>query len=505
MPSIGSMLSIARTAISAHQAAIQVVSHNIANAETEGYSRQRAEMAAGYPLSFPYGTFGTGVDISNVTRARSEILDSAYQRQAGAAEGYGLRRDLLEEIQGIFGEPSENGLTATLDAFWDSWSDLSNNPGSPIAQGAVRQRGIQVAQTLRGFDARLTEIGEATRGRLTAAVDELNALATQVAELNVRILAAESGGNQAPDLRDERDRIADRMARLGGTRAFTNADGTMTVALGGATLVDQATARPLRVSVTPVPGQPGDPRVAIHLGDSPDAVPGIQGTLGAMVGVLVGDPAQASDASIPGIRRRLNELARGVVNGVNFLHERGWTAAGDALSLAGRNWDPLNGPTGSGVSFFDASGTTAATMSLSSHVLASPAVIASGQTQNGPGDNALALAMGALRDGAGMSELRSRMGDAAFAAGIGFVAGQSFNDQYRRTVTDVGLELKSTQADATIHEALARQADTRRQSVSGVSIDEELTLLMRHQQAFTAASRLVNVADEMAQAILEMV
>jgi flagellar hook-associated protein 1 FlgK len=277
------------------------------------------------------------------------------------------------------------------------------------------------------------------------------------------------------------------MAKLAGTRAIVNADGTMAVMLGGATLVDQSNVRPLEL-------QSGVP-ATIGIVGRPDPLPRIEGSLGAMLTVI--------NTDIPDVRARLDSLARGMVNGINHYHRSGWTAAGDALGNA--NWNPLNGPTGSMVDFFDAAGVSAATISLSAEVKADPTVIASGATQNGTGDNTVALQIGALRDSAGLAALSSSMGAAAFAAQVGLANGESYNDHFRQTVTNVGLDVRSTEADAQIHEVLASQALTRRESVSGVSIDEELTLLMRHQQAFTAASRLARVADEMAQSILEMV
>jgi flagellar hook-associated protein 1 FlgK len=486
MPSIGSILSIARTAISAQQAAIATVSHNIANAETEGYSRQRVELMPGDPVRFTYGSFGSGVQIQSVTRARSELLDANYHREAGASEGTGLRRDILSQIQDIFGEPGTTGLTGALDAFWNSWSDLANNPGNATAQNAVRQYGAQVAQSLNSFDTQLNQIAANTRSQLASSVSQLNALSSQVADLNVRILAAESGGKQAPDLRDARDRLTDQMAKVGGTRAILQNDGTVAVTLGGTTLVDQSVARVLQVNAA-VSG------TTISLTTNTEPLVQLGGTLEASLTVLNGD--------IPAVRTRLDTLAKGVVNGVNYLHEEGWTAAGDALGVG--NWTPP-ARTGSMVDFFDPAGTSAATIKLSAAVQANAGVIASGTTQNAPGDNSLALALGALRDGVGLSALQTKMGG-AFSTQVGLAAGESYDDHYRQTVTDLGLQVASAEAEADVHETLASQADARRQSMSGVSTDEELTLLMRFQQAFVAASRLAQVADDMAQAVLDMV
>jgi flagellar hook-associated protein 1 FlgK len=172
--------------------------------------------------------------------------------------------------------------------------------------------------------------------------------------------------------------------------------------------------------------------------------------------------------------------------------------------LGNANWNPATPPTGSRVNFFNPANTTAASISISAEVSANAGVIASGSTQNAPGDNSLALAIGALRDSSGTAALRTSMGAATFAAQVGLTGSATLGDSFRDTVTSVGMQVSAATDSATVHDTLASQADTRRASVSGVSVDEELTLLMRYQQAFQAASRLVRTADEMMQSLLEM-
>lgn len=484
--SIGSILSIARSAISAHQVAMQTVSQNIANAEIEGYSRQRAEMVTATPVRFTHYSLGSGVDVQGVVRLRDQLLDASFRRESGNLESSNTRTELLGEIEAVLGEPSETGLANTLDQFWNSWSDLANNPGNATAQNVVRQRGQQVAYTLNNYANRLNDETIRTRSHLSDIVSQVNTLSGQVAVLNKQITAAEGNGTQSPDLRDARDRVADQLSKLAGVRVEMQANGSMGVYVGTMMLVDSDNARALEVrsATTTSIGFVGDP----------DPVMGVGGQAGQMVEFL--------NTDVPAVRSRLDELARGLVNGVNEYHASGWTAAGDALG--GANWNPLTPPTGSRVNFFDASFTSAATMRLSTAVATDAAVIASGDVQNAPGNNTLALAIGTLRDDAGMAALQLRMG-ANFATQIGFNTGDSYGDHYALTVTNLGVQTADAQSQRSVFEVLATQSANRRSSVSGVSLDEELTLLMRHQQAYTAATRLVRAADEMAQTLLNMV
>ncbi|MFN8582730.1 MAG: flagellar hook-associated protein FlgK [Gemmatimonadaceae bacterium] len=463
MSTFGNILSVARTAISAQQAAMQVISHNIANAQTDGYSRQRVEMQPNYPLVLPFGSLGTGVSISDVTRGRDALLDGSFRRDTAATEGYGMQHDLLGEIESILHEPSDGALASSLDAFWNAWSDLSNNPGNPVQQNVVRQRGSQLAYMFNNYTTRLNELVSRTRDRLTQAVGEVNSLASRIATLNGEINAAESRGNQAPDLRDARDKLADEMAKLGVSRAEPQADGTLSIYIGGMAIVSGNQAQTVEIR--------GGSTVALAIVGDADTLQNVSGPLGSMVDFINTDAA--------GVQSRLDDLARGLVNGVNEYHAAGWTAAGDALGNA--NWNPANGPTGSRVNFFDAASLTAGTIRLSDEVLADASVIASGDVQNSPGLNNIAIAIGTLRDDTGMDALRTRMG-ANFATQIGFAAGTTYADHYQQTVSDLGVQVADADRQHTVFDTLATQSDHRRTAVSGVSIDEELTRLMQYQQ-----------------------
>jgi flagellar hook-associated protein 1 FlgK len=486
MSTINSILNSARNGIRAHQAALATVSHNLANAETPGYSRQRVELVTSLPVRLPSGSFGNGVDIGNVVRLREQLLDANYRREAANRGGAEVTAGLLAEIEGILGEPGELGLANTLDQFWNAWSDLSNSPGNPGVQSVVRERGLQVVQTFNAYSWRIGELADRARLRLVNTVDEINAIAREIAELNVRITAAEVGGNEAPDLRDQRDILGDRLAHLAGARVEPQQNGTMGVYIGSMMLVDAANARTLEVRASPT--------LSLGLKGDPDPLVGVTGVIRALVDVVA--------TEVPAVRGRLDQLARAIVNGVNEYHASGWTATGDALG--GSNWNPLLGPTGSRVDFFDPAFVTAGSMRVSGAVIADARVIAAGDVQNAPGNTNVALALAALRDDSGIAALATRLG-ANFATLIGLHPGESYADHFTQTVTALGVSTAEAETTLAIFDTLTQQAESRRASVSGVSIDEELTQMLRHQQAYVAATRMVRVADEMAQAVLAMV
>ena len=471
MSSFGGILSIARMAINAHQTAIQVTSHNIANAETPGYSRQRAMLQENFPSRDPTaGWLGTGVLVTDVAQVRNTLLDGSFRRESSAASGFGLHRDLLERVEGIFREPTDDGLSATLDKFWNAWSDLANAPLNDTTRSVVRQRGQQVATALNGYSSRLDDVVTDTSLRLDSSVRQLNEYSRQVAELNRQIVAGEAGGATAGDLRDARNRVLDQMAVLLPIDAVPRADGSIAVTLNGQSLVDGAHHKPLVAS-----GSLTDPKIGFGGNGDPLRITG--GEIGAMLQVLSTD--------VPEARLRLDELAAGIADAVNDIHRTGWSPATEpGPPPAPDDW------AGSQVDFFHADGpVTAASIRLSDAVLGNEETIAAGSVFGGGADNSVALQLASLRE----------------AGVIGGPPAISLNSHFRDTVTGVAMKASSAGSSASVHETMSAQADIRRQSVSGVSTDEELVALMKHQQAYVAATRLVSTVDEMMQALLQMV
>jgi flagellar hook-associated protein 1 len=454
MSSIGTIFSTARSAIAAHQTAVQIASTNIANAHTEGYTRKRIGLAEAYPIRDTFGSRGHGVMVTTIGRTRDAFLDAAFRRESGNAAHFGMRHDLLVQVESVFGEPSDSGLAATLDAFWSSWSDLANNPTSATARGVVQQRGLQVATTFRSFAQRLDQLAESTRHRLSEQVHEINRQAERIAVLNEQIVAVESGGGVATDLRDDRDRALDVLARVAPAQVHERRDGSISVSMAGHTLVDGVHSK--RVEVR------SGPPVGVGIVGGSGTMHGLEGSLGATLQVLTED--------LQGARLRLDALADALVDGINGIHLTGTVQQGGAWVQAGE--------------FFTKGG--AAGIDLDPLVRADASTIASG-AGGASGDNSVALEMAALRHKQGM------VGDISFA------------DFYTNLVTDVALRVDSASSSTRLYETLSAEADLRRESVSGVSIDEELIRLMNHQQSYVAATRLVSAADEMMKSILNMV
>ena len=475
MAGIGSILNMARQGMDAQQLAIQVASQNISNASTQGYSRQTIQLASSDPTVFPYGSVGTGVSVESITRSRDALLDSTYRSDAAGQSAAETTSNALSQIQSVFGEPSTTGLSATLNAFWSSWSDLANDPTNSAAKAVVLSAGGNVATTLNQDAAQLSQLDLTNRQGITTDVGTVNKLAQQVADLNVQIVSAQSNGTTANDLADQRDNLLDQLSQLTGGQVVQRQNGASAFYVGGTLLVDGATVQKLQFN----DAQP--PSVSV-VGNS-GSVDGIGGQLGAELDV--------SATQIPTVMSNLNSLASGIVQTVNAIHSTGQTYSGTppVASPAGNFFDVTNPPPAGGDPLL-----TAAGIRVSPTLTSPDDVAAAGPTATGPGNNDVANELANLAST-----------PVTFTSSTGAtIATTSIGQFFQSTISNLATATQNAQDNATVQGTLASNADTQRQSVSGVSTDDELISVIQHQNAYQAAARLVDVVDQMAASLIEI-
>jgi len=453
--SLSSILSIARSALLTHQRAMAVTAHNVANAQTPGYTKQTLSLVAETPLFTPDGQIGRGVTDNGVTRARNQFFDSAYRRESGLLGNSSTMRDLLGEVEAAINEPSDTGISSALDGLFQSFGDLANDPASRTNRDMVRSSAERFAQRLHTLDTQITQVTTETADRLRSDVGSANQLASQIAALNVEILSTRGGEQSAPDVEDQRDLLVDQLSSLMDVRVLPQSDGTISVVAGDTMLVEAGTAH--TVELKPIPA--GGFGV------------GIQGN-NALIQLQGGSIKALSDLTsneLPSLRGRLDTFTQTIVEEVNRIHRAGYTPAG-----------------ATGVDFFDPAGVTARTIRLSDAVAASGDAIAASGT-GASGDNAVALQLAQLAH-----------------SGVATIGGKTLRDFYTDIASSVGVGVSDATNDAWVHQSLVDHADSMRSSTSGVSIDEEMVNLIAQQEAYSAASRMVQTANEMVQTILNM-
>lgn len=453
--SLISLLGIARTALLTHQRALDVTGHNVANAMTPGYSRQRLDLEAASPLQYPWGMMGRGVTDSGVHRVRDWLLDSSVHRESGMLGRSQTLGSFLEQVEAAINEPSEDGVGAALDGLFNAFSELANDPSSSVHRGLVQQHARRLIDRLHQLDGSIQAVSSDALAEMRSTVEEVNRITEEITGLNREILASGGPLHSAPDLEDQRDLLIDRLSELMGVRVLRRDDGTVGIAAGDALLVDGGMQQDLEVRTL----AGGGTGVGVQGGN--DVNPR-SGSLQGLVDLI--------NVELPGLRGRLDQFAAAVVTEVNAIHRTGFTATGATST-----------------DFFDPTGVTAHTIELAPAVAASTDAIAAGGTA-AAGDGSVALQIAGLR-----STPIAALGDSSLG---GF---------YVETVTSFGTTVLEAKETAAAHQTLVDRAQTMRASSNGVSVDEEMVLLIAQQQAFAAATRLVTVANEMVEDILRMV
>jgi flagellar hook-associated protein 1 FlgK len=449
-------LQTALSGLEAAQAAINTTGQNIANANTPGYSRQQVGLTERGALTIPsvsayngHGIqLGTGADITNITRLRNQFLDGQYRAQNTATSGNSTLSTLFGQVQSALNEPSGSGLSSSLQQFWQSWSALANNPGSQGAQQAVLSAGGTVAQGLNVLSNQLSQLESQVSGQYAGLTSTssgpIASDANAIALLNNQIAQATSAGLTPNNLLDQRDQLIDDLSQYGPVNVTAQSNGMVNVSFGNAATAAAA-------------GTPdGTPLVngnSVNLGQNltDTNLSGSGGTLGALLSMY--DPTTGT-GTIPTYMSTLDGIANDLVTTVN-----GAISSADA-----------KGP--SAPPFFSPTGTTAATIQLN------PALAASGS--NPPYT-------------------------AAEANAVGVLAGGTTDQDYDGFVTEVGADTQAAQNAQQTRQALLTAIGNQRESISGVSLDEEMTNLIQFQQAYQASARVMNTLNTTMSALLSMV
>ena len=448
-------LNIGLSALEASQLALDTSAHNSANAATPGYSRQRVSLAAA--AGFPYptmaaggqvGQVGSGVSASSISRVRDAFVDVQLRQETARSGSWSARSTELQRLQDTFPEPGTSGLGASLTRFWNSWQDLSADPGSSAARSAVLQQAAGLATDLNRAATQVNATITGENEQVKQGVDSINTLATQIASLNDQIKFVTTSGETPNDLLDQRDQLFDKLSALVPATYEAQKDGSVKVSIGGTDLVTEGTARPMTTTTNATVGvvPMWDPTNPVVLGT---------GQLSQLI--------QLRDTDIPAYQARLDTLAAGIATAVNVAHQGGFDQDGNAGLAV---FVPSSG-----------SAITAATISLNPDLVGNPRKVAAAAKTGAAGDGSVAGAIADLQTGT-------------------VVSGQQPGDFYASLVGDLGADASNATTMQQNQDLVVQHLQTRRESLSGVSLDEEATDMVRYQRMYQAAARVITMMDQ---------
>jgi flagellar hook-associated protein 1 FlgK len=437
-------LSVALSALQAQRRLLDVAGQNIANVNTDGYSRQRVSLQSVGASTIKGVWTGSsnslgGVQAIGIERLRDAFLEVRGQTAHGAQGEMTAAQGVLSAIEQIFPEPSADGLGEQLSQLWASFQDVANQPGDVGTRQALLERAASVADWLNAASQQLSTLSVGAASEALADVDEINALAQQVADLNLAIGDAQHSGLSFNDLADRRDTLTMRLADLVGGTAGIGEDGAARVMIGGTPLVAGTAVRQMALTG-------GGATMALVWAQDGSAVQATGGELKALV--------SAVSTSIPSWSARLDSVASALASQVNTLHTSGF-------DLDGAAGGPLF------------TGTTAASLALN---VSDPRKVAASGVAPGPAGPSLDATVAQKLATLGASPAGA---DAA----------------YRQLVTALGLSVEGANRSVATQQAVTSSIDSARESLAGVDIDEEMANVVQYQRSYEAAARVLTAVD----------
>lgn len=566
MGTLFSALDIARAGMLVAQVQLDVTGHNIANANTEGYSRQRVDVTTQMPNYRPYGAIGRGPTIAGINRIRETFLDGIYRQQYSSFGRCENIATYFARIEDIFKEPGENSFSSHLARFFDALQDFAGNVEQDSVRVSVITEGTALANSLNEIARQIYLIESDVNEEIRTNVHQINSLIQRIAEYNRNIRDLEISGKKANDLRDGRDLLLDQLSKIVSITTRERDDGQVDVILGGVEIVGGTKYRTLKAVVDSSidPSRPDFLAVVFEDNNERAIIP--DGTLAGMLKIR--------DHYLREIKQQINELTKALVEAINSIHSQGrglelysntitsyipvssstiplsnlnlpftisngsfqilvYDNSGNLVETLTISIDPntnsLNDVVNlintssyvfasvdsqgyisisplSGYSFRFANdssgflsalqvnpffiGYTATDISVNPSLTQNPRLLSSGKNINinETGDNSSALEMAQLR-----------------VKKILLNSTQTVDEYYQSLIVKIGVNARANLDILEMGRNFIRDFSQRRQEISGVNLDEEVTNLLLFQRAYEASARIVLVADRMLDALLNII
>lgn len=508
MSGLFSSITTAVKGINANQTSLQTTAHNISNMNTKGFHRQRVELKADTPHHVPgIGQLGTGVKIDSVVRMVDNFVDLQLRKENTVLNEYTVKSEVMGQIESFFHEPSDTGLHFAMGEMFNSWQELAKTPESLNAKNMVVEKAKTFTDTLNHMTRQITEVKTEIGVNLDKSIQDFNSLVEQLDSVNHQIFKSVTKGQNPNDLQDQRDVILEQMSGLAPIKETYDASGRAEVRVDGQLVTEGEGTKTLSSIRSITKNEDGTYTAQVNVGgaSSTDKEMVLEESLGEGLhaGSLVfyqegkgGEtvtPANITSGKMGGFRsaiketdQRLSELkdfAKGTAKLFNQVHREG-VNKNDFFT-----W--TEGEDGNGLQVNEA-------------ILKDSSLVETKKSgESSEGDGSRALAMAQLR----LARIDFRAGaDAGYNQDtMSFKAnpsGQTMEGSYGDVVTKVGISTQKSTNMAENQEALMGQLMDRRESISGVSLDEEVTNLMKFQRSYEANSRVLSTINEMLDTLI---
>ncbi len=461
MGTLTGSLNIALSALMADQAAVEVTSNNIANANTPGYSRQRPVFVEQPSVTFGNLQFGLGTELQSIQRVTDPILELQIDHETQNQSQLNAFIGAMNQVNALFNETQGAGLQSAITQFFNSFQELSTNPTSTVMRQAVLNAGQNLSIAFNQASNTLTQIKGSLDQSVNQVVGQINDLTSRIATLDNQIgtVPSTQSGNQ---LQDERNQLINQLSGLIGVSVINVNSGSLTITTAnGAPLVVGNQSYALTTQPDPTTGS----EQVYDQGSN--ITTGIQG--GQLGGVI-----EARDHGVTPAQSQLDNLAASIMQAVNTQHQLGYDLSGAPGGQFFAPFTPTQPSTNDGA---------AAQMAVA---ITDPTQIAASSSGSSPGDNGNALALAAVQN---QPIINNQTAGAFYSGFIGSLGDQVSNATNQQQTSNLILQ----------------QLQNQRANISSVSMDEEAANLVKYQLAYEASARVIATVDAMNQTTMNLV
>jgi len=483
---LSNLLNIGLTGLKASKVSLKTTGHNLANVNTEGFSRQRLLQTTNNPVLKEGLVQGTGARTVNISRVHDENAEKNLRDATSKYNFHNERRFSLNRVEDIFNEVDRAGLNQILTKFFNSFRELAVQPENITVRSVVRDNAVMVVEDVHRIRQTLNEISSQIDKKTEALIEEVNQIMDQIAELNQKIQILEVSNQETGDYRDMRDIAVKRLAESFDLTTYRDNNGQFNVAIKNVgTIISGPKFQKLETSRVNRKESLNDTAnsLSITFRERPE-----QNLTSKFRGGKLSSLMKTRNEDIVRLQNSMDEIAFNLVTTVNGLHERGYVNRDIPMREDGSLPDADQKGKTTGIKFFrnlESSQDAAMLIELNEDVLADLTNIVTALEPNSPGDNRVSIAISKIQ--------HQKLFDQGTA---------TLEEKYLQSIADIGLQTSKAIMDSEQAEGILNQQKTVRERISGVSIDEETANMVRYQHAYEASAKILNTADQMFHTVI---
>lgn len=471
--SVNLIMNQAKTSLAASQTGLATTSNNVANVNTEGYSRQRVDMESNKPVELGKGQLGTGVKVKSITRSHSDFLARRLETEntnLGKIEGMA---DSARQLENIFKDEGENGIAKAVGQFFNDLRALTTQPESVPLRSAIRESATNLSNRFKNVSSSIRDISTDLDAKIEGSVADINSHTAKIANLNQRIMELSARGISPNTELDERDLALQKLSKLMGVQVTPLENGGINISSGRMGVLVNGTESIKLLTARGTEGEgsvAGTMRVMMLPSENSQHPRDLTDTISDG---LLGGYIKLRDEMLPDVQNKIDSMAYNITKEINSVHQQGFTKAGTQ-----------------GVNFFRDLGSiknAAENFSVDGSIQDNVNNIAAAGKRNAPGDNTVLLALTDIQDARIFNKGTANLLD--FNASL---------------IGEVGIQTRSLNENLQVQEDMMQQLTTLREETSGVSLDEEAINMIKYQKSFDASAKMIQVADQMLDTVLNL-